>query len=53
MIHDQSCDLPCTEEGCEGSCDWIFIHNQDDGKHLCWKHIREYEEELHTKEKLK
>lgn len=53
MVHDTECGMPCTKKDCKDFCDWISIHNQDDGLHLCWKHIKEYEKELHTKEELK
>jgi hypothetical protein len=53
MIHDRECNLPCVRKGCKETCDWIDIHNCDDGLHLCWQHIKEYEESLYQQEMKK
>ena len=51
MMHDQECGLTCVRKGCGGTCDWVSIHNTDDGLHLCWKHIKEWENSQHKEEK--
>lgn len=43
MFHDIECGLPCVREGCKETCAWVSIHNTDDGLHLCWKHVAEWE----------
>lgn len=46
MKRYQECGLPCVRDGCEKYCAWVPTHNTDDGLHLCWKHVKEWEEEL-------
>ncbi len=48
MVREHQCGMPCVRTDCKRVCDWVPDHNVDDGLHLCWEHIKEYEDELYS-----